>query len=168
MNPLTWSYRTLCLFGAIFCFSSIGYALYVQYHMLMMPCPLCIFQRVAIGAAGVFFLIGGLHNPGGPVGRWLYSVLAAGASGIGAVIAARHVAIQLMPADQAPLCNSLGLDYMLDAMPLTEVLSTVFKGSGECAKIDWTFLGLSMPMWTLAMFVFLAALAIYAALIKKP
>ena len=51
MNPLTWSYRTLCLFGAIFCFSSIGYALYVQYHMLMMPCPLCIFQRVAIGAA---------------------------------------------------------------------------------------------------------------------
>ena len=54
MNPLTWSYRTLCLFGAIFCFSSIGYALYVQYHMLMMPCPLCIFQRVAIGAAGVF------------------------------------------------------------------------------------------------------------------
>jgi disulfide bond formation protein DsbB len=168
MNPLNWSYRTLCLFGAIFCFSSIGYALYVQYHMLMMPCPLCIFQRVAIAAAGVFFLIGALHNPGRPAGRWLYSVLAAGASGIGAVIAARHVAIQLMPADQAPLCNSLGLDYMLDAMPLTEVLVTVFKGSGECAKIDWTFLGLSMPMWTLAMFTFLAALAIYAALIKKP
>ncbi len=116
----------------------------------------------------MFFLIGGLHNPGRPAGRWLYSVLAAGASGIGAVIAARHVAIQLMPADQAPLCNSLGLDYMLDAMPLTEVLVTVFKGSGECAKIDWTFLGLSMPMWTLAMFTFLVALAIYAALIKKP
>ena len=73
-----------------------------------------------------------------------------------------------MPADQAPLCNSLGLDYMLDAMPLTEVLSTVFKGSGECAKIDWTFLGLSMPMWTLAMFAFLVVLAIYSALIKKP
>ena len=168
MNPLTWSYRKLCIFGAVFCFSSIGYALYVQYHMLMMPCPLCIFQRVAIAAAGVFFLIGALHNPVKPAGRWLYSVLAAGASGIGAVIAARHVAIQLMPADQAPLCNSLGLDYMLDAMPLTEVLVTVFKGSGECAKIDWTFLGLSMPIWTLAMFTFLAALAIYAALIKKP
>jgi protein dithiol:quinone oxidoreductase len=164
MNPLTWSYRKLCIFGAVFCFSSIGYALYVQYHMLMMPCPLCIFQRVAFAAAGVFFLVGGLHNPGSPAGRWLYSVLAAGASGIGAVIAARHVAIQLMPADQAPLCNSLGLDYMLDAMPFAEVLVTVFKGSGECAKIDWVFLGFSMPMWTLAMFAFLSALAVYSAL----
>jgi disulfide bond formation protein DsbB len=72
MNPLTWSYRKLCIFGAVFCFSSIGYALYVQYHMLMMPCPLCIFQRVAFAAAGVFFLVGGLHNPGSPAGRWLY------------------------------------------------------------------------------------------------
>jgi disulfide bond formation protein DsbB len=45
-------------------------------------------------------------------------------------------------------------------MPLTEVIATVFKGSGECAKIDWSFLGLSMPMWTLGMFIFLIALAI--------
>lgn len=164
MNPLTWSYRALYLFAAAFCFSSIGYALYVQYHMLMMPCPLCIFQRVAFGAAGVFFLIGGLHAPKSSGLRWLYAALAGAASLIGALIAGRHVAIQLMPADQAPLCNSLGLDYMLDAMPLTEVLSTVLKGSGECAKIDWVLLGFSMPMWTLAMFVFLVALAVFAAL----
>jgi disulfide bond formation protein DsbB len=164
MNPFNWSYRALYLFGAAFCFSAIGYALYVQYHMLMMPCPLCIFQRVAIAAAGVFFLVGGLHAPKAAGARWFYAALAGMASLTGALIAGRHVAIQLMPADQAPLCNSLGLDYMLDAMPLTEVLATVFKGSGECAKIDWVFLGLSMPMWTLAMFVFLVALAVYSAL----
>lgn len=160
MNPYHWSYRTINIFGALFCFASMGYALYVQYHMLMMPCPLCIFQRVAIIGVGVFFLIAALHNPKSTAIRWLYASLAAISALIGALIAGRHVAIQLMPADQAPLCNSLGLDYMLDAMPLTEVISTVFKGSGECAKIDWSFLGLSMPMWTFGMFIFLMALAI--------
>jgi protein dithiol:quinone oxidoreductase len=164
MNPFNWSYRTLNFFGALFCFSAIGYALYVQYHMLMMPCPLCIFQRVAIVSAGVFFLIAALHNPRSGKAKWCYATLVAVSALIGSIIAGRHVAIQLMPADQAPLCNSLGLDYMLDVMPLTEVLQTVFKGSGECAKIDWTFFGLSMPMWTFAMFIFLIALAIYPAL----
>jgi len=164
MNPLNWSYRALCLFGAAFCFSSIGYALYVQYHMLMMPCPLCIFQRVAIGAAGVFFLLGGLHAPRSAGVRWFYAALAGLAALAGALIAGRHVAIQLMPADESALCSSVGLDYMLESMPLTEVLTTVFKGSGDCAKIDWVLLGFSMPMWTLAMFVFLAVLAVFAGL----
>lgn len=167
MNPYNWSYRAINLFGAAFCFSSIGYALYVQYHMLMMPCPLCIFQRVAIICAGVFFLVAALHNPKSAKTQWLYSSLAGLAALIGALIAGRHVAIQLMPADQAPLCNSLGLDYMLDAMPLTAVIKTVFKGSGECAKIDWTLLGLSMPMWTFGMFIFLIALAILPLLKKR-
>lgn len=167
MNPLNWSYRAINLFGAVFCFSSIGYALYVQYHMLMMPCPLCIFQRVAIISAGVFFLLAALHNPKQDKAKWFYSAFSALSALIGALIAARHVAIQLMPADQAPLCNSLGLDYMLDVMPLAEVLKTVFKGSGECAKIDWSFLGLSMPMWTFGMFIFLAALAFLPLIIKR-
>lgn len=167
MNPLNWSYRAINLFGAVFCFSSIGYALYVQYHMLMMPCPLCIFQRVAIISAGVFFLLAALHNPKQDKAKWFYAALSALSALIGALIAARHVAIQLMPADQAPLCNSLGLDYMLDVMPLAEVLKTVFKGSGECAKIDWSFLGLSMPMWTFGMFIFLAALAFLPLIIKR-
>lgn len=164
MNPLNWSYRALNVFGALFCFSSVGYALYVQYHMLMMPCPLCIFQRVAIVSTGVFFLLASLHNPKSIKLQWVYGLLAASCAFIGALIAGRHVAIQLMPADQAPLCNSLGLDYMLDAMPLSDVLVKVFKGSGECAKIDWSLFGLSMPMWTSIMFVFLIALAIYPIL----
>ncbi len=95
---------------------------------------------------------------------WCYAVLSALSAFIGALIAGRHVLIQLMPTDQAPACNSLGLDYMLDIMPLTEVLKTVFIGSGECAKIDWSLLGLSMPMWTFIMFIFLIASAIYPVL----
>lgn len=163
MNPLVWSYRKLCLFGALACFASLAYALYVQYHMLMMPCPLCIFQRVAFLAIGLVLAVAAMHNPASKKAKWVYSSLAMFSAVVGLFIAGRHVAIQLAPADQAPLCNSLGLDYMLEAMPLTEVIKTVFKGSGECAKIDWTFLALSMPMWTTVLYLSLFSLAIFAA-----
>lgn len=167
MNPLHWSFRQLNFFGAVVCFGAIGYALYVQYHMLMMPCPLCIFQRIAFAAAGSFFLVSALHNPDSVMARRAYGMLTALSALVGAAIAGRHVQIQLMPADQAPLCNSLGLDYMLDAMPVTDVVSKVLKGSGECAKIDWTFLGFSMPMWTLVLYAGITVLALYAAFKKN-
>ena len=167
MNPLHWSSRQLNFFGALVCFGAIGYALYVQYHMLMMPCPLCIFQRIAFAAAGSFFLVSALHNPKSVMARRGYGIMAALSALTGAAIAGRHVQIQLMPADEAPLCNSLGLDYMLDAMPLTDVVSKVLKGSGECAKIDWTFLGFSMPMWTLALYCGVFVLALFAAFKKN-
>lgn len=163
MSPLNWSYRKLCFFGAFSCFGSLAYALYVQYQMLMMPCPLCIFQRVAFLAIGIVFLLAALHNPVSKSGKWVYSGLAMFSAVVGILIAGRHVAIQLMPADQAALCSSLGLDYMLEAMPLTEVIKTVFQGSGECAKIDWSFLGLSMPMWTTILYILLFSLAIFTA-----
>lgn len=167
MNPLNWSYRQLCFFGAFSCFGSLAYAMYVQYHMLMMPCPLCIFQRVAFLAIGIVFLIAALHNPVSKVVKWVYSSFAMFSTIVGLLIAGRHVAIQLAPAAQNSFCNSLGLDYMLEAMPLTEVLVTVFKGSGECAVIDWTFLGLSMPMWTTILYLLLFSLAIFTATKKQ-
>ena len=165
MNPLSWSFRRLYLLAAAACFGSVAYALYVQYGMLMQPCPLCILQRVAFLAMGVFFLAGALHNPGA-FGRKAYAALAGLSAVAGLAVAGRHVAIQLAPADQLSFCGGMGLDYMLEAMPLTEVLVTVFKGSGECAKIDWQFLGLSMPMWTLVLYAGFLSLAVYSAFKK--
>ena len=51
---------------------------------------------------------------------------------------------------------------MLDNFPLTEVLSTVLNGSGSCAEVSWSFMGLSMPMWTLVWYIGLGVLAIWA------
>lgn len=167
MNPLNWSYRTLYFLGAIACFGAIGYALYVQYHMLMQPCPLCILQRVAFAAAGVFFLIGALHAPKSRAWRRLHAALVSLCALGGLLIAGRHVAIQLSPSDATAFCSGMDLNYMLDAMPLRDVLTTVLKGSGECAKIDWTFLGFSMPMWTLVLYVGVIALAVYPAIRKS-
>jgi disulfide bond formation protein DsbB len=99
-----------------------------------------------------------VHNPG-KAGRWLYSCLLALGGIVGASIAGRHIWLQHLPQGQVPDCG-MGLNYMLETMPFTEVLSQVLKGSGECAEIGWTFLGLSMPNWTLLWFIGLSVATI--------
>jgi disulfide bond formation protein DsbB len=140
----------------------IAYALHAQFNGGLLPCPLCIFQRVAFAALGIVFLLGGLHAPRGRGGRRAWGVLAGIAAAAGASIAGRHVWLQGLPADEVPACGP-GLEWMLETTPLLGVVREVLTGSGECADVDWTFLGLSMPAWSLAGFILLGAWALYAA-----
>ena len=139
--------KVLNLAGFLTCAALMAYALFAQYQLVLEPCPLCILQRFAIIVLGVVFLIAGLHNPS-VTGRYVYSLLLAIATMFGSIVAGRHVWLQLIPEDQVPACGP-GLDYMWENFPLADVINMVFKGSGECATIDWQFLGLSMPMWVL-------------------
>ncbi len=125
----------------------MAYALFLQYVQGLEPCPLCVFQRVAVIALGVVFLAAGVHAPAGAFAR-VYGGLGLVAAVGGAVVAGRHAWLQQLPADQVPACGP-GLDYMLEVFPLTEALALVFQGSGECAEVQWSFLGLSMPAWVL-------------------
>ncbi|HBD20306.1 MAG TPA: disulfide bond formation protein B [Arenimonas sp.] len=161
-NPFAWTFRAQFLTGFLLCAALLAYAIYVQFGMLMLPCPLCILQRLAFAAMGIVFLVGGLHSPKGRVGRAVYGLLAFAAAAAGAGVAGRHVWLQSLPASEVPLCTSMGLDYMVEAMGPLKALSSVLAGSGECAKVDWTFLGLSMPAWTLAWFVGLGLGALWA------
>jgi disulfide bond formation protein DsbB len=124
----------------------VAYALKVQHLDFLDPCPLCVLQRVAYMWIGAVALLAAIHNPG-VTGRWIYGagMILGGAAGLS--IAGRHLWLQSLPADQVPDCG-MGLNYMLDTMPFTTVLKEVFYGSGECAEVHWTFLGLSMPGWT--------------------
>lgn len=137
--------------GFLACIAGLGFAVYAQFVLKLEPCPLCIFQRVALLAVGLVFLAAALHNPRG-WGVWSYAGLLGLSNAAGAAIAARHVWLQHLPPDEVPRCGP-GLDYMLQAFPLNEVIRDVLTGSGECAKIDWTLLGLSMPVWTLLLFI---------------
>ena len=166
-NPFAWTFRAQFLTGFALCAALLAYALYVQFGMLMMPCPLCILQRIAFAALGLIFLVGGLHAPKGRVGRAIYGLLAFIPAAAGAGIAARHVWLQSLPPSEVPLCTSMGLDYMVEAMGPMSALAKVLEGSGECAKVDWTFLGLSMPAWTLAWFVGLAFGALWAGFRRR-
>ncbi len=161
MNPFRWSFRAQFLSGFLACAALLAYALYSQYYGGLMPCPLCTFQRGAFILLGVIFLIGALHAPSGQGGRRVYAVSALIAAGLGIAVAGRHVWLQHLPADQVPACGP-DLSFMMEAFPLADVLRKVFTGSGECAEVDWTFLGLSMPEWSLIWFVGLAAWALYA------
>jgi disulfide bond formation protein DsbB len=128
---------------------------YFQKHLGLEPCPMCIFQRVAMIATAAVLVAAALHGPRAG-GRWVYAGLASLASGIGAAIAWRHVWLQGLPEDQRPACGPT-LDYLMQMMPLQEVVTTILKGDGNCAKIDWTFLGQSIPFWTMMVFFGLIA-----------
>jgi disulfide bond formation protein DsbB len=160
MNPLRWSYRVSFLVGFCVCFGLLAFALYAEYGLGMVPCPLCVFQRIAFLSMGLFFLLGGLHAPGGRNGRWTYTGLVLLSALGGLITAGRHLWLQTLPPDQVPSCGP-GIGYLFDAFPLGKMLKLVFTGSGECAKVE-PILGLPMPAWSLLWFVLLAVLTVVA------
>jgi protein dithiol:quinone oxidoreductase len=130
------------------------------------PCPLCIFQRIAFFSLGIVFLLGALHGPAKAGWRRVYGVLALIAAGAGILVAGRHVWITHLPADQVPSCGA-PFEFMRQTMGPLKLIQKVMTGSGECAKVDWTFLGLSMPAWSLIWLIALAVWAGYAAFRKR-
>jgi len=137
--------RVLNFAGFLCCAGLMGFALFAQHVLLLDPCPLCVLQRVVVISIGIVFLISALHNPRG-WGRRIYAVLLAIVAVAGAGVAGWHVRLQNLPPSEVPACGP-GLDYMLENFPLGDAMQMVFKGSGECADVVWSLLGLSMPAW---------------------
>ncbi|MCG8437692.1 MAG: disulfide bond formation protein B [Pseudomonadales bacterium] len=133
-------------------------ALYLQHVDGLEPCPLCIFQRVGVMAAALVLLVASLHGPK-RIGVRLYGLLTALAAIGGGAVAIRHIWLQNLPPDQVPACGP-GLEYMMDVFPMQNVIQQVLAGSGECADMDWSFLGLSLPSWSLVVFAGLLVLAL--------
>jgi hypothetical protein len=82
--------RPAYLLGFLVCAGLMGWALWLQYGLDLEPCPLCVFQRIAVIATGVVFLIAAAHNPG-RVGAAVYAGFTVLISGTGAALAAWHV-----------------------------------------------------------------------------
>ena len=133
--------------GFLVCCSLMAYALYAQYVQLLDPCPLCTFQRFAVIAMGVVFLLATLHNPK-QIGARVYAVLVVVVALIGIGISAKHIWIQAQPPGSIPSCGA-GLSYLFDIMPVFGVIKKVLSGSGECQHAD-KILGISWPWWTAA------------------
>jgi protein dithiol:quinone oxidoreductase len=150
--------RVINVAGFLACAGMMGFALYAQHILLLEPCPLCVLQRVAVIGLGVVFLLAALHGPRG-IGRVVYALLIAAFALAGIGVAGWHARLQHLPPSETPSCGP-GLDYLLDNFPLSDALRMVFHGSGECAKIVWQFLGLSMPAWVLICLVVLGTAGI--------
>jgi disulfide bond formation protein DsbB len=149
--------RTLNL--AVFLASAglIGFGIYLQEVEQLEPCPLCILQRYAYVVVGLLALLAAL------LPRFLGRMV--GSLGIlsaltGAGIGVWHVWLQLHP----PVVSDCGprFEYLISKLPLTRALPRIFHGYGDCTQIDWTFLGLSIPAWSVICMICLAALQILA------
>ncbi len=151
--------RTGYVLGFLACFGLVGLALVIQTHYKLEPCPLCITQRIVFMALGVLFLIAAFIKPASVLSK-LFTLLQALTALVGAGWAIRHWWIQAHRESMVADCG-VGFDYMFENFPLQKALSLVFKGTGDCAAIDWTFLGLTIPQLSLIAFIGLGLYALY-------
>ncbi|MCF7981382.1 MAG: disulfide bond formation protein B [Pseudomonadales bacterium] len=150
--------RQLNLIAFLFCTTLILTAFYFQYIMGLEPCPLCMAQRIAFYASGIIFLIAAIHNPT-PLGQRIYASLTLFFSLGGMALASRQLWLQSLPEDQVPACGP-GLEYMMEVLPWAEIVSVMLRGTGDCAKVQWTFLSLSIPGWTFIAFLSLVIISL--------
>lgn len=155
--------RHINIFFLVSVIGLMGYGLYSQYVMGLIPCPLCMTQRIAYCLIGAFALIAIIDNP-----RYkIYSALILLASLGGLAAAGRQVWMQHLPPELVPACGP-SLEYMLETFPFAEALKMLVLGDGNCAEVDWSFIGLSMAEWSLAWFVGFFGLALWQLLRKQP
>lgn len=134
-------------------FILLGVAFYMEYQMGLEPCPLCMLQRIVLLIIGVVSLFSAIMSSQ-RLRKWL-SIVVVILSLLGAALAIRHLYLQNLPIDDLPACLP-GLSYMIDAFPWQDVAKAMIMGTGDCGEVVWTFLGLSIPGWTLIAFLGMA------------
>ncbi|MDD5323976.1 MAG: disulfide bond formation protein B [Polaromonas sp.] len=148
------------------CVALLAFGLYLQHVVGLEPCPMCIVQRYVLVLIAIVAGSTAATNKKGLLimGSGLLVLL----SGSGAFVAARQSWLQWYPPEFA----SCGRDLygMIETFPLQRVIPMIFKGSGDCSKVDWTFLGGSIANWSFLCFVGvgLIALTLIARLARKP
>ena len=153
--------RTLALIAAA-CIGLLVFGMYLQHVQGLEPCPMCIVQRYALILVAVF---AGVASLKGSKGWWMsFGALALLASGFGAFVAARQSWLQWYPPEFA----SCGRDFygMIENYPIGRAIPMIFRGSGDCTAIDWTFLGGSIANWSFICFT-VFALMVLALLAKS-
>ena len=163
-------YNSRKFFIVIFtiCIGLLIFGLYLEHVHGLEACPLCIFQRIAYTVIIFIALIGAIHNPRNLL-QIIYKLLMVISAITGAAIAGRQIWLQHLPPELVPECGP-GLDYMFNVFPFREALKMIFTGSGECAEVQWRFIGLSIAEWSLIMFIgiFIATiLSIYTSRYKN-
>ena len=153
------------LLGFALCFGIVALALVIQTTYKLEPCPLCITQRMVFMGLGLLFLISAFIPPANILKKIFTALQVITALG-GAGVAIRHWYLQANRESMIADCG-VGFDYMFDNFPLQKAFKLLFRGTGDCAAIDWTFLGLTLPQLGLISFLGFAALALYLALRKS-
>jgi disulfide bond formation protein DsbB len=155
-------YYTLIL---LVCGGLIGFVLYLQHGLGLDPCPWCVVQRVGVIVVGLIALTAALHRPG-PIGTVVYSTLGVIAAAAGAAAAVYHVYLQADP-ERAAKCVGSPVERILDQLDIGSWSPPLLQYGGPCTLKPWSFLGLSIPEWSLVWFVLLAAAFVAIPFVAK-
>ncbi|WP_280190652.1 disulfide bond formation protein B [Delftia sp. PS-11] len=155
--------RRLLALIALACVAMLGFGMYLQHVVGLEPCPMCIVQRYALIGVAIFAGLGSLRGARGWIMGW--GALALVAAGFGAFVAARQSWLQWYPPEFA----TCGRDFygMIENYPISRAVPMIFRGSGDCAAVDWTLLGGSIANWSFICFA-LFALVLLALLARRP
>jgi protein dithiol:quinone oxidoreductase len=158
--------RRVLALVALACVALLAFGLYLQHVVGLEPCPMCIVQRYALALVAIVAGVSALARSRGAqlAGAGLVVLF----SGFGAFVAARQSWLQWNP----PEIASCGRDFygMIETFPLRRAIPMIFRGSGDCTKVDWTFLGASIANWSFVWFVFfgVVGLVLLARLVRRP
>ncbi|ELA09082.1 disulfide bond formation protein [Moraxella macacae 0408225] len=153
----TFSHRGILVLLVLGSIVGMVFAYYLQKVVGLDPCPLCVFQRIGLIGMGSFAFLSLITQLQKRWAKLTLMILALLSILWSVGVASWHIWLQNLPPSEAPACGP-GLNYWIDTLPITQVFKEVFTGSGECALIDWTFLGFSLPQLSLLFFSVLALL----------
>lgn len=156
--------RIIFLTVFLICAGSLVYALYLQLVKNLLPCPLCVAQRLSYWVIGLTALAAIAHNPRA-LGRRLYSGVMMIAALVGGVVATRHSWLVRYP--ESFECGISPEERLLNSLPIARWWPTMFEANGDCSESSWELMSLTIPDWSAIMFILMAIMSGYALLTRQ-
>jgi disulfide bond formation protein DsbB len=156
--------RIIFLTVFLICAGSLVYALYLQLVKNLLPCPLCVAQRLSYWVIGLTAMVAVAHNPRA-LGRRLYSGVMMVAALVGGVVATRHSWLVRYP--ESFECGISPEERLLNSLPIARWWPTMFEANGDCSESSWEFMSLTIPDWSAILFILMAILSGYALLTRQ-
>ena len=156
--------RIIFLTVFLICAGSLVYAVYLQLVKNLLPCPLCVAQRLSYWVIGLTAIVAVAHNPRS-LGRRLYSGVMMIAALLGGVVATRHSWLVRYP--DSFECGISSEEKFLNSLPIARWWPTMFEANGDCSESSWEFMSLTIPDWSAILFILMAILSGYALLVRQ-
>ncbi|EJN25400.1 disulfide bond formation protein B [Pseudomonas sp. GM80] len=138
---------------------ALGASYYLEYAVGLVPCSLCLVQRLCMTLLTACCGLAAVHGPQ-RLGLSFYWVAALGASLGGTTAAWRQVLLQSDPVLQLANCSP-DPATLFSNLPWLCAAVRMINGSADCAEISWTLFDLSVPEWSLLFFMAVSVLAFF-------
>ena len=146
------SYRIINLVQALGSIALITIAVaYFENSLKLEPCYLCMIQRGIIIVIGIICILAAIHNPR-QFGQRVYASLSIAMVIIGIYFSGKQLWLQSLPESQVPSCG-IPVEQLFDNFSITEAVTMLLSGDGNCAEVQWQLMGFSMPGWVMVCFV---------------